>query len=139
VLGICRGAQVLNVALGGTLHQHLPDLTDDVEHRQTVDARRTTHDVQLAADSRLASVIGRTRLGVNSFHHQAPATLGPGLRVVGSAEDGTVEAVETTDGGFVFGVQWHAECLVERSEHFALFEGLVQAGAEHAASELRAA
>ena len=95
--------------------------------------------MKLAPDSRLAKLMGRTELGVNSFHHQAPATLGPGLRVVGKADDGTVEAMESDAKGFVFGVQWHAECLVEMPEHFALFEGLVQAGAEHSASELRAA
>ncbi len=139
VLGVCRGAQVLNVALGGTLHQHLPDLSQEIEHRQDVAGRRTTHDVTLAADSRLAKLVGRAELDVNSFHHQAPATLGPGLRVVGKAGDGTVEALESDGKGFVFGVQWHAECLVEMPEHFALFEGLVQAGAEHSADELRAA
>jgi putative glutamine amidotransferase len=139
VLGICRGAQVLNVALGGTLHQHLPDLSGELEHRQQASGRQVTHDVKLAPESRLAKLIGRTEVGVNSFHHQAPDTLARGLRVVGRAADGTVEAIEGGGKGFVFGVQWHAECLVEMPEHFALFEGLVQAGAEHSAAELRAA
>jgi putative glutamine amidotransferase len=139
VVGVCRGAQVLNVALGGTLHQHLPDLGGELEHRQQAPGRETTHEVKLAPDSRLAKMVGRTELQVNSFHHQAPATLGSGLRAVGTAADGTVEAVETSGKGFVYGVQWHAECLVERPEHFALFEGLVQAGAEHSAAGLRAA
>jgi putative glutamine amidotransferase len=139
VLGVCRGAQALNVALGGTLHQHLPDLSEDIEHRQQVAGRQVTHEVKLAPDSHLAKLMGRTEVGVNSFHHQAPATLGPGLRVVGRAKDGIVEAVESTGPGFVCGVQWHAECLVERPEHFALFEGLVQAGADSSFSELRAA
>jgi putative glutamine amidotransferase len=139
VLGICRGAQVLNVALGGTLHQHLPDLGGELEHRQKVAAGRTTHDVELVADSRLATLVGHSRLAVNSFHHQAPARIAEGLRVVGTSPDGTVEAFESASAGFVFGVQWHAECLVERPEHFALFEGLVEAGAERAAGGLRAA
>ena len=139
VLGICRGAQVLNVALGGTLHQHLPDLAGELEHRQQASGRQVTHEVKLAPDSRLAQLIGGSEVGVNSFHHQAPDTLARGLRVVGRAADGTVEAIEGSGKGFVFGVQWHAECLVEMPEHFALFEGLVQAGAEHAAAELRAA
>ncbi len=77
VLGICRGAQVLNVALGGTLHQHLPDLSAEVEHRQQASGRQVTHEVKLASDSRLAKLMGRTEVRVNSFHHQAPATLGP--------------------------------------------------------------
>jgi putative glutamine amidotransferase len=139
VLGICRGAQVLNVALGGTLHQHLPDLSTEIEHRQQAQGRQVTHDVTLAPDSRLAKLMGRSELSVNSFHHQAPATLGQGLQVVGKAKDGTIEAIESTANAFVFGVQWHAECLVETPEHFALFEALVQAGAEHSAADLRAA
>ena len=139
VLGICRGAQVLNVALGGTLHQHLPDLSTEIGHRQQAQGRQVTHDVKLAADSRLAKLMGRSEFDVNSFHHQAPATLGQGLRVVGRASDGTVEAIESSARAFVFGVQWHAECLVEMPEHFALFEGLVQAGAEHSAAGVRAA
>jgi putative glutamine amidotransferase len=139
VLGVCRGAQVLNVALGGTLHQHLPDLATEIEHRQRAQGRQVTHDVKLTPDSRLAKLMGRSELGVNSFHHQAPATLGRGLRAVGTAKDGTVEAIESTADTFVFGVQWHAECLVEMPEHFALFEGLVQAGAEHSAAAVRAA
>jgi putative glutamine amidotransferase len=139
VLAVCRGAHVLNVALGGTLHQHLPDLSKEVEHRQKEEGRQTTHDVKLVGSSRIAKLIGRTELEVNSFHHQAPATTAPGLRVVGRAADDTVEALESTSPSFVFGVQWHAECLVERPEHHALFEGLVKAGAEHAAAGLRAA
>ena len=111
----------------------------EVEHRQQASGRQVTHEVKLASDSRLAKLMGRTEVGVNSFHHQAPATLGPGLRAVGRAADGTVEALESGAKGFVFGVQWHAEGLVEMPEHFALFEGLVQAGAEHSAAELRAA
>ncbi len=139
VLGICRGAQVLNVALGGTLHQHLPDLSEEIEHRQQAHGRQVTHEVKLAEDSRLAKLMDRTEVSVNSFHHQAPDMIARGLRVVGRAADGTVEAIEGGGKGFVFGVQWHAEGLVELPEHFALFEGLVQAGAEHSASELRAA
>ena len=139
VLAICRGAQVLNVALGGTLHQHLPDLTAGVEHRQTAAAALTTHDVVLAEDSRLAQLLGRTTVAVNSFHHQAPAIVPASLRVAGHAADGTIEAFEGVAAGFVFGVQWHAECLVERPEQLALFEGLVKAGAERAESGLRAA
>jgi putative glutamine amidotransferase len=139
VLAICRGAQVLNVALGGTLHQHLPDLGGELEHRQKLPGNRTTHNVTLAPESRLAKLLRRTQLSVNSFHHQAPAALGRGLRVVARAEDDTIEALETSGDRFTFAVQWHAECLVERPEHFSLFEGLVQAGAEHAASGLWAA
>ena len=123
ILAICRGAQALNVACGGTLHQHVPG------HRQTDPATQATHDVQIAARSRLHRMFRTRRLPVNSFHHQAVDLLGAGLRVVGRAEDGTIEAIEGT--GFVVGVQWHAETM---HAHLPLFEALVRAAAR---TELR--
>jgi putative glutamine amidotransferase len=131
LLGICRGLQVLNVARGGTLHQHLPDLAEEIGHRQSP-TEGTTHDVVLSPDSRLAKLLGSSRLEVNSYHHQGIDELGEGLRVVGHAPDGVAEAVEGASNGFVFGVQWHAEALIERPEQLALFEGLVRAGADRA-------
>jgi putative glutamine amidotransferase len=131
VLAICRGMQVLNVARGGTLHQHLPDLGEEIGHRQSP-TEGTTHDVVLSPDSRLAKLLGSSRLEVNSYHHQGIDELGEGLRVVGHAPDGVAEAVEGASNGFVFGVQWHAEALIERPEQLALFEGLVRAGADRA-------
>src|SRR5829696_2989494 len=125
LLGICRGAQALNVACGGTLHQHVPG------HRQTEAATHATHDVQIAARSRLHRMFRSRTLAVNSFHHQAVDQIGAGLRVVGRADDGTIEAIEGT--GFVVGVQWHAETL---HAHLPLFEGLVRAAAR---TELRIA
>ena len=139
VLAICRGMQVLNVARGGTLHQHLPDLGGAIDHRQRQAGADTTHDVDLLSTSRLARLLGQTALEVNSFHHQAADALGDGLLVVGRAPDGVVEAVETSGPGFVFGVQWHAECLVERREQLALFEALVRAAAEHSQRAAQAA
>lgn len=129
VLAICRGLQVMNVARGGTLQQHLPDLGQDVLHRQSL-TEGTSHPIELLADSRLAKLIGSTRFEVNSYHHQAIDQLGEGLRVVGHAPDGVPEAIEGMTNGFVFGVQWHAEALAERPDQLALFEGLVRAGAE---------
>ena len=131
VLGICRGMQVLNVALGGTLHQHVPDLGGRLEHRQGLPSGETSHRVTLARDSRLTKVIGRRYVEVNSFHHQAPHALGRGLSVAGHAPDGVVEAIEVTGRRFTFGVQWHVECLVDRPEHLALFRGLVRAARGH--------
>jgi putative glutamine amidotransferase len=131
VLGICRGMQVLNVALGGSLHQHLPDLEGQVNHRQDRTSGDPSHRVTLARDSRLTKVIGRRYVEVNSFHHQAPHALGRGLAVAGRAPDGVVEAVEVPGRRFTFGVQWHAECLVDRPEHLALFRGLVRAARGH--------
>ena len=139
VLAICRGAQVLNVARGGTLHQHLPDLGAAIDHRQELAGADTTHPVQLDPDSKLAALMGGARLEVNSFHHQAVDTLGRGLRVVGRAPDGTVEALEGVTSAFCFGVQWHAECLVERRAQLALFEALVVAASERSGRVERAA
>ena len=129
ILAICRGMQVMNVARGGTLHQHLPDLGGDVDHRRN-GAQAATHAVELVADSRLSKLLGRVRLEVNSYHHQAIDELGDGLRIVGHSRDGVAEAIESVSSQIAFGVQWHAEALVERPEQLALFEGLVRAGSK---------
>jgi putative glutamine amidotransferase len=138
ILGICRGAQVLNVARQGSLIQHLPDISSGaIEHRQPEPGDRTTHEVRVAPDSGLAQTTGGGPVDVNSFHHQAIDRLGLGLRPVAWAQDGMIEAIEQAnegqDGHFVLGVQWHAETLVEKTEQLALFERLV------AAAELAAA
>ena len=130
VLAICRGMQVMNVARGGTLHQHLRDLGGDLDHRQSVAG--ATHAVELLPESRLARLLGGAQLAVNSYHHQGIDELGDGLRVVGRAPDGVIEAVEGSSSAFVFGVQWHAEAMIERPEQLALFEALARAGAERA-------
>ena len=116
LLGICRGSQALNVACGGTLHQHLPG------HRQSEPGSHTTHEVEVLPDTRLAGLIGPGPYAVNSFHHQAVDELGQGLRIAARAADGTVEAIEGA-GGFALGVQWHAETLADAR----LFEALVGA------------
>ncbi len=132
ILGICRGAQALNVARGGTLHQHVP------AHRQTEPATATTHTVHVEEGSALAALVGMRPLRVNSFHHQAVDVLGRGLRAVARAADGTIEAVEAAGGRLVLGVQWHAEGLVHEPRHRVLFEALVAAAAGEAPA-LRAA
>ena len=123
LLGICRGAQALNVARGGTLHQHVDG------HRQTELARHA--DAARRRRVRLAcwppSPAPATALEINSFHHQAVDVLGAGLRVVARAADGTVEAIEDPARPFLLGVQWHAETLTERPEHGALFAALIEA------------
>ncbi|HKG65972.1 MAG TPA: gamma-glutamyl-gamma-aminobutyrate hydrolase family protein [Solirubrobacteraceae bacterium] len=116
LLGICRGSQALNVACGGTLHQHLPG------HRQSEPGPTTTHEVEVLAGTRLAGLIGPGSYAVNSFHHQAVDEIGQGLRVAALAADGMVEAVEG-GAGFAIGVQWHAETLADAR----LFEALVGA------------
>jgi putative glutamine amidotransferase len=128
ILGICRGAQVLNVAREGTLHQHLPNVTDgSIEHRQTEPGDLTTHEVQVAPDSGLAQTTGGGPVKVNSFHHQAVQQLGLDLRAVAWASDGIIEGIEDPDARFLLGVQWHAETLVHEAEQLALFERLVEA------------
>jgi len=117
LLGICRGSQALNVACGGTLHQHLPG------HRQGEPGCTTTHEVEVLEHTRLAGVIGVGAHAVNSFHHQAVDEVGAGLRVAARAGDGTIEAIESCSGGFAIGVQWHAETLADAR----LFEALVSA------------
>jgi len=127
VLGICRGSQALNVARGGTLHQHLGDVTDgSIEHRQAARGRVATHTVRIEAGSRLARIMGVTEADVNSFHHQSADQLGEGLRAVAWSPDGVVEGVEDDGGALYLGVQWHVESLVERPEHLALFRALVE-------------
>jgi putative glutamine amidotransferase len=114
VLAICRGMQALNVVRGGTLYQDLPtEFPGALPHRQDDPGRIPTHDVRLAERSRLSAIAGTTALQVNSFHHQAIDRLGSGLRAVGWAPDGVIEAVEDPRAPFVIGVQWHAESLSE--------------------------
>ena len=108
-LAICRGIQILNVARGGTLHQHLPEDPGVPAHGEPgVAGGARVHDVTLDAGSLVADVMETTRVRASCHHHQALGTLGDGLRVVGRASDGIVEAVEL-DGAFVLAVQWHPE------------------------------
>lgn len=128
ILAICRGLQVLNVARGGTLHQHLPEVVGtDIEHRQSAPGHESTHWVTLSGNSRLSRILNTGRMGVNSFHHQSVASLGDGLTLTAVADDETIEGIEAVDREFVLGVQWHAECLSDQPEHAALFGAFVQA------------
>lgn len=123
ILGICRGAQVLNVAYGGTLIQHLParqaDGHDDLER-----AALEVHDVVVALDSTLHLALGSSSVRANTLHHQSADLLGEGLSATGTAGDGVVEAIESDDEP-VLGVQWHPELLLDRPAHLALFSWLV--------------
>lgn len=113
VLGICRGIQLLNVALGGTLIQHVPD-TSDLEHRQQkigIVPYEGIHSVELAQGSLVADVFGTQSLMTNSFHHQALRDVAAPLTITGRTEDGIVEAVESNEKGCFFAVQWHPEMM----------------------------
>jgi putative glutamine amidotransferase len=127
LLCICRGIQILNVAVGGTLDQHRAGHFD--LDRYNEDA----HGVRVDAGTTLAKVLGATRVGVNSLHHQALDVIGPALRPVAYSDDGLVEGVEVDGCSFALGVQWHPELLRHRLEHLALFRALVVAGASSGA------
>jgi gamma-glutamyl-gamma-aminobutyrate hydrolase PuuD len=119
LLAICRGVQVLNVALGGTLIQHLDHHMD--RDRYNEDA----HLVRIEPSSRLAHIVGTASLGTNTLHHQAIDGVAPGVRAVAWAPDGTIEAIEVDGALRVLGVQWHPELLRHRPEHLALFRSLL--------------
>ena len=129
VLGICRGHQVLNVATGGTLIQDIPsEVAGAVEHDPERERWETAHDVRILPGTRLHAILGQDKLAVNSFHHQAVATLGEGLAVSAwSQGDRVIEAIEMP-GRFVMGVQWHPEGFWNQAEGFhAVFDALVAA------------
>ncbi len=111
VVGICRGMQLLNVALGGDLVVDVGShLADPVRHRAKISGDVATHRVRLAPESRAAGIFGGAELEVNSYHHQALGRVAPGLRAVGWADDGIVEVIEGADESWpVLGVQWHPE------------------------------
>lgn len=133
-LAVCRGSQLLNVALGGTLIVDIPlQVPGALEHRRMDKRSEVVHVVRLTADSQLAKITGRKNLGVNSTHHQAVGRVAEPLRVVAVSPDGIVEAVELRREvahwlPFLVGVQFHPERLApQHAEHRALFEALVRA------------
>jgi putative glutamine amidotransferase len=119
VLAVCRGSQVLNVALGGDLVQHLPEVVGDEKHKHTP-GEYADHDVTVEPETRLGSLLG-DRAPVKSHHHQGFGRLGEGLREAAHAEDGTLEALEDPSRRFALGVLWHPEA----GEDGRLFEELV--------------
>lgn len=129
VLGICRGIQVINVALGGTLYQDLgSQQPQSLQHQQQAPRRYPTHSVAVRQNSRLASIMGTAKLRVNSLHHQAIKDPAPGLQVTAWAEDGVVEGVEAPGQPWLLGVQWHPEAMWEHDQAAAsLFSALVRA------------
>jgi putative glutamine amidotransferase len=131
MLAICRGSQVLNVALGGDLEQHVPDRVGTELHRE-VPGVFSEHDVAVVDGTRLASILGDRR-EVKSHHHQGFGALGSGLREAARAPDGTLEALEDPSRRFTLGVLWHPEA----GEDQALFEALVAEARAFRASSLR--
>jgi putative glutamine amidotransferase len=136
--GICRGTQVLNVAMGGTLYRDVSEHPGAIKHTYYPNLPRDLrpHEIKIEEDSLLAKVVGQPILHVNSLHHQALKDVAAGLKVSAVAPDGMVEAVELPDRPFALGVQWHPECLPDAPEMRALFEAFVNASAHHAIQRL---
>jgi len=128
VLAICRGSQVLNVALGGGIEQHVPDRVGNDVHKE-IPGVFAEHDVEVTAGTRLASIVG-ARTNVKSHHHQSFTGVSGQLQVTAHAEDGTPEGLEDPTRRFTLGVLWHPE----EGEDLALFEALVAEATEHRAS-----
>lgn len=132
VLAICRGAQILNVACGGSLVQDIPSaVTSDLRHTITTAKNEIAHDVQITPGSRLESALGAAvtpahTCRVNSRHHQSVARVGRGLNAVATAPDGVVEAIEAPAADFCIGVQWHPENFVDGGEFKPLFDAFVE-------------
>jgi putative glutamine amidotransferase len=133
VLAICRGSQVLNIARGGDLVQHLPDVVGDEKHKHTP-GTFADHDVSLDEGTKLAAVLGG-HAPVKSHHHQGFGRVGEGLRVAAHAQDGTIEAVEATDRRFTVGVLWHPEAGQDKK----LFEELVREAVRYHSESQRVA
>ena len=130
-LGICRGLQMLNVALGGSLHQHLPDVVGSTRYNLG-NGQFADNEVFVAPGTKIAELLdsGETLVG-KSYHHQAIDALAPGLAVSARSDDGTVQAVELEGAAFGIGVQWHPE---QANEDLRLFEGLVDAARQYRAA-----
>jgi putative glutamine amidotransferase len=127
VLGICGGQQLLNVALGGTLIQHIPDeVADCMSHEQPNPRTEPGHDVEILAGSRLAAIVGAPRIAVNSAHHQAVKEVAPGCVVDAIAPDGVIEGIEDPRRRFCIGVQWHPEYRIGPADA-ALLRAFVEA------------
>jgi len=129
LFGICRGLQVINVALGGTLYTDIEDqFSCEIRHDRYPGWPRDflAHPVHIQPDSRLRAILGKDRLEVNSFHHQAINRIAPGLVPTAFSPDGLIEAVEISGHPFGIGVQWHPECMPDSAEMRALFAAFVE-------------
>jgi putative glutamine amidotransferase len=136
-LGICRGQQVLNVALGGSLWQDLRHQgVTTVEHSDADGRARTAlmHRVRVDPDSRLAQLIDETNVEVNSLHHQAVKTVAPQLKVTGTSEDGVIESLESEGRRFLIAVQWHPEEIDDLPWVQRLFAGFARAASSNSAA-----
>jgi putative glutamine amidotransferase len=128
ILGICRGIQLINVAEGGTLHQHLPALPEMMQHSQMNPDGSLFHELRLDSSSALSKGYGKITIRTDSYHHQGIDKVGRDLKAVAWTQDGLVEAVEGTGKTFVLGVQWHPEMSFQKyPEQLAPFTVFVEA------------
>ena len=130
IFAICRGHQVLNVALGGTLYQDIYSQNENIYlHSQTAPRHEATHFIQVSENSLLYKLLGKEKIAVNSFHHQAIKDVAPGVKVTGKANDGIIEAVEIENYPFCLSVQWHPEEMVDAGDEDAqkLFAAFIEA------------
>ena len=130
VLGICRGVQTINVAFGGTLFQHVPDVTGKVHQQKPGNVY--WHDIHTVPGTLTARLIGKDVIATNSYHHQAVDKIGEGLRVGAYSKDGIVESLESLPGAsWVFGLQWHPERTVGKDEYsLRFFSALIEEAAK---------
>lgn len=127
ILGICGGQQLLNVVLGGTLIQHIPDVvTSDIEHEQPNPRDEAGHSVEIVAGTQLATIIGSESAMVNSAHHQAVDAIGEGVVVNAVAPDGVIEGIEYPAHPFCIGVQWHPEFFITGADN-RIYEAFIAA------------
>ena len=127
ILGICGGQQLLNVALGGTLIQHIPDsVPDALAHEQPNPRDQAGHSVSLVQGTRLHAICGADALQVNSAHHQAAADVGDGVVVNAWAPDGVIEGIEAPNRRFCIGVEWHPEFHISEGDK-RIFDAFIQA------------
>ena len=138
LLGICRGLQLINVAFGGTLFTHLPDQVSGstIQHSNTKFSY-IAHPVTILKSTRLAGILRRDEVEVNSLHHQGIDRLGNGLTASAVAADGLVEGVESNNGHYLMGVQWHPEALHEDPAAQAIFSSLISAAGDYVAKNER--
>ena len=133
ILGICGGEQLLNVVLGGTLIQHIPDTVKNaLEHEQKNPRTEPGHEVHIAANTLLSRILGTASIAVNSAHHQAIATPAPGSIVNATAPDGVIEGIELANHPFCLGVQWHPEYFVTNADR-KIMDAFIHAASQKAA------
>lgn len=139
ILAVCRGVQILNIALGGDMYQDIYAQIDRelIQHQQQAPKYHPSHHVTVAKGSLLHQLTGKERLRVNSRHHQANRKIASSLKICAKAEDGMIEAIEGVGGTFILGLQWHPENMAKKNDpaSLAIYRGFIQACKERRSAE----